>query len=405
MPVPRPATIRRLALLAVLLPTAVAIAQQALNVDDALIMVLRSRICTWAAISGLMMVVGLEGVCALSLVLLVRARGNAELVCAWLADPQARTRRRHYTLRITAAGVAILAALVTAEIAFRMLDIRPPEIPPIQYADAERVDNHRNAIGLREAWSTIGKDDNRLRIAMLGDSITYGEGVQPEETFSRLVAALLATDWPEGVVTINMGEPGTAPDRQLQKYLAVREQIRPDIVVHVLYPNDLGIELKDLLYRLYRVRDSDLLVGDWSYVLRYVERRIRHEIAWKYTVDYFHGGERSAKRSAAWQRLETDVRACRDAAVDGGAIYCLVQFPWIARLDDYLLDDVHGRSRRMATDMGVPYCDLLPSFAGRDALALRITPANEHPNAAGHRIAAIGVAEFLRREVLPLINR
>jgi len=53
----------------------------------------------------------------------------------------------------------------------------------------------------------------------------------------------------------------------------------------------------------------------------------------------------------------------------------------------------------------VPYLDLLEVFAGRDAESLRVSPANEHPNAPAHRLAAERIARFLREEVLPLRDR
>jgi hypothetical protein len=61
--------------------------------------------------------------------------------------------------------------------------------------------------------------------------------------------------------------------------------------------------------------------------------------------------------------------------------------------------------REFASQLDVPYLDLLEVFAGRDAETLRVSPANEHPNALCHRLAAERIARFLRDEVLPLRDR
>jgi lysophospholipase L1-like esterase len=58
-----------------------------------------------------------------------------------------------------------------------------------------------------------------------------------------------------------------------------------------------------------------------------------------------------------------------------------------------------------ASRLGVPYLDLLEAFAGHDAETLRVSLANEHPNALGHRLAAERIARFLRDDVLPLRDR
>ena len=46
--------------------------------------------------------------------------------------------------------------------------------------------------------------------AFLGDSITYGESVAPRQTFVHLVEESLTQRCPNGVVTINLGNPAEA---------------------------------------------------------------------------------------------------------------------------------------------------------------------------------------------------
>jgi len=177
------------------------------------------------------------------------------------------------------------------------------------------------------------------------------------------------------------------------------------VVVHVVYPNDLGINMHHRLDEIYRWRDGDLWLGDGSYVLRYAERQVRYWVAWKRTSDYFRGGRNSTERTTAWAKFKSDVSACKAAVEQGGATYALVLFPWLVRLDDYALTDVHTTMREFALQLGVPYLDLLEVFAGRDAETLRVSLANEHPNALGHRLAAERITRFVRDEVLPLLDR
>ena len=159
------------------------------------------------------------------------------------------------------------------------------------------------------------------------------------------------------------------------------------------------------LDEIYRIRDDDVWVGKTSYVLRFAETQIRYWLAWNKTIDYFRGGRTGAERAVAWAKFRVDIRACKAAAENGGAVYALVLFPWLVRLDDYLLTDVHEEMRRVASELDVPYLDLLEVFAGRDAEALRVSLANEHPNATGHRLAADRIVRFLREEVLPTLPR
>lgn len=335
---------------------------------------------------------------------LIRARGRVDVLYAICMAPSAVAARRRRRLVVGAVAIGSLAAFGAAEVVFRLLDIRPPPRPRSAAADHFAVDNTLNILGLREDWSSLPEDDTRLCILFLGDSMVYGDGVERDECFCHLVERLVDPEVSRGVITINAGFPGTDPARQLEHYQAIRLSIRPVIVVQVVYPNDLEIDMHRRLDEIYRIRDGDLWVGEGSYLLRYAERQIRYRIAWKQTLDYFRGGRDSTSRDAAWQRLEQSLSATAALAHGDGAVYALVLFPWLVRLDDYPLGDVHARMEGVARRLKVPYLDLLPTFAGRDAEKLRVSLANEHPNLDGHRLAAARIADFLRAEVLPSVR-
>ncbi len=336
---------------------------------------------------------------------LVWTQGNYDRYRQRQVDPRVVQRRRRLRLGLLAASLATVLGLSVAELAFRVFHIVPPPPPPSVEDEWNAFDKSVNALGIREDWNSLPKDDRRLRIAFLGDSVTFGDNVQPEETFCHLVEGLLADTVPGGVVTINMGYRGTDPAWQLEKYVPLGDLLRPDVVVHVLYPNDLGLRMRPLLDDIYRMRDDELWCGDFSYVLRFAERQIRYWLAWRRTIDYFRGGRDAKARELAWQTLRTDVRRVRQAVEEDGAVYALVMFPWLVRLDAYLLTHEHEEMRLVAEELDIPYVDLLDVMSAYDAHAVRISLANEHPNALGHRIAAGRLARFIEEDVLPLRMR
>lgn len=339
-----------------------------------------------------------------ALLAVYRARGSLEKAQKLLNDPRRLLRRRNRRFRFTAVLLSILFAGVLAEIFFRVFQIRltPARSPTI---DAGEVDNRLNALGLREAWDSLPMDDPRLRIAFLGDSLTYGEAVEPSESFSRLIEGLLRDATPQGVATINMGVPGTGPAEQLQLFERVGPAVQPHLVVHVVYPNDWGVASKAILGRIYRIRDDQLFMGTNSYLLSYVERQIRYKLAWKSTIDYFRGGADQTQRERSWQRFEGRLQLTCNAVEQSGATYALVMFPWLARLDDYLLIEEHDRLQAWATERQIPFLDLLETFRGQNAEWFRISLANEHPNPEGHRMAAERIAGFLRDDVFPQMKK
>jgi hypothetical protein len=52
---------------------------------------------------------------------------------------------------------------------------------------------------------------------------------------------------------------------------------------------------------------------------------------------------------------------------------------------------------KYSTPLEIPTLSLLPAFTGKNGPDLWVSPYNQHPNAAGHKIAADGILPFLRK--------
>jgi lysophospholipase L1-like esterase len=315
-----------------------------------------------------------------------------------VASAPPRRGARRWIFRIATPILALLLLFVGLEIAFRIAGVPSVHGPILResYENAAAADNYRNALGLRERWGEVPGDENSIRIAFLGDSITYGAGVEQEQGFVHLIEGLLNDGKPLRYVTINLGEPGTDPVDQVEVYQRVRRAVRPDVLVHVLYCNDLGRDLYEDLKFIHALQFRKSWPATYSHVWRYFERRVRYEMVFQRTVDYFRGGDSPFKRERAWQRLTDAVRKVKAMAEADGARYVMVMWPWLARLDDYPLEDVHRRMRRVAEQLDVPFFDLLGTFRGRNARRMRLSIIDEHPSPEGHRLGALALAEYLR---------
>jgi lysophospholipase L1-like esterase len=95
-----------------------------------------------------------------------------------------------------------------------------------------------NSLGLRER--ELSSDPKVFRIAAIGDSYTYGWGVEAEQTWlRRLEDALRAKGYL--VETVNMGKPGAGPPFYAELAEKALPLIQPDLVlVCVTQGNDLN---------------------------------------------------------------------------------------------------------------------------------------------------------------------
>ena len=104
-----------------------------------------------------------------------------------------------------------------------------------------------NSYGMRGPEFSFDKPDGTLRIAVAGDSFTFGQGVEEDEAFVQVAGGLLReAEIPAEI--LNFGVPGHATP---QSVALVRERVvptSPDVVLIHVFPNDLSPEESYCLY-------------------------------------------------------------------------------------------------------------------------------------------------------------
>jgi lysophospholipase L1-like esterase len=114
-----------------------------------------------------------------------------------------------------------------------------PDWETFQVSDEYSVRVTTNALGMRGASAVAEKAPGVYRILVLGDSFTFGYGVEDWENFpARLETELAGPD--RRIEVLNAGVPGWAADAYL---LYLRESglaLEPDLVIVAISQNDLG---------------------------------------------------------------------------------------------------------------------------------------------------------------------
>jgi hypothetical protein len=89
--------------------------------------------------------------------------------------------------------------------------------------------------GLRDRDYSYERSAAVKRILVLGDSVTYGSGVERERVFTELLEAASSPE----VEVINAGVPGYTPFNELYYYLEEGRKFKADLVIAVLVLNDV----------------------------------------------------------------------------------------------------------------------------------------------------------------------
>jgi len=88
-----------------------------------------------------------------------------------------------------------------------------------------------NADGLLGKAYPVKRIPGKYRIALLGDSLTSGEAVDPEIKFSGIWERNLSNKIPTGVEVINFGVGGTGTWQQLQMFHIKARKYKPDLTI------------------------------------------------------------------------------------------------------------------------------------------------------------------------------
>lgn len=142
-----------------------------------------------------------------------------------------------------------------------------------------------NSIGIRDKQITLPKDENIYRIAILGDSYTYGWGVNITDTWvRRLENQIKVAD--KTVETVNLGKPGADPIYYLELAKVAIPIIEPDLIIIALLQGDdllavCGSELKKT--------KENLINKILNYMFPNISRKVRKYFTQRYLTKQGRG--------------------------------------------------------------------------------------------------------------------
>jgi lysophospholipase L1-like esterase len=279
-----------------------------------------------------------------------------------------------------------------------------------------------NERGLRGAVVPYERTPGRLRLLFLGDSITFGYGVADDEVVSARVTALLDQ---QGVPaeSINAAVPSYNTEQEVA-YLE-REGVRyaPDWVIVGVCWNDIN-DKSEVQVDAHGWLTTDAGTPEtaftrasespFGYAVRNGLKRSRLLYGvlegWRtllgtlfpdghmlFLTDVLEGRE-TPRITQGWQQLEAAVKRLKELASARGFRPLLVPFPVPLALDRPLPHSSYpARLRGIAEREGIAFIDLEPPFraAYRGHESLFIPYDGDHPNGAGHALAAREIVGFL----------
>ncbi|WP_298864213.1 hypothetical protein [uncultured Gimesia sp.] len=373
------------------------------------------------------------------------------------------SKKKNILFRLAALCIGLILSLAVIETVVRVLQISPPRLISkrklINHADTDHVvyyqcypDNHNQEMlpvpniedgnwelstytldpeqlplnrlsetpwcvkyehsskGIRNREISDQPPEGVMRIACIGDSFVFGEGVPIEKTMARQMESLLGKKYE----VINGGQVGANTMDELQILAAIARGANCNRAIFVFIPNDIPVhpqlaKRQKYINDLVQIRDQyldDYKKTSWhgGYLKSIglmtapfeMEKIKRETIQWyldSYDPRYNEGNLKVLKETI---QTIPKIPGCRSV---------FVIYPLMEGLESgYPLQSIHEKVKAIAEEAGLPVLDLTAAFAGLKTSDLWVHSTDHHPNGKANAIAAQTIVEWLRQDVPWFLN-
>ena len=270
-----------------------------------------------------------------------------------------------------------------------------------------------NELGFRDSSYKINADH---KILLLGDSVSWGDGVEMNQSYPFLLEKMLNRNYPEkNIEVINSAVPGYSTFQQLIYLKKYGLKLKPDIIIHQFCLNDIVQRFKvlfeyggDNIYLGIDTRNSIQGLQGWlinnsrSYetVIRYLINFQKNKQ--EYSVKNLSNNKLSPELMEAWEITLNEINEISLIAKKENIQYLLLIAPYRFQLDDPdKTNQPQIRLKNFAKKNNLEFYDLLdPFYLNKELYGVSLFNDPSHFSVEGH----ILTATYLQEQILNLMK-
>ena len=303
-------------------------------------------------------------------------------------------------LRLVVALGGLLAALLLLELGMRLFQPAPSAVSPNDRPSFYYLPT--SAESFRDRRYPFEKPSGTFRIAVVGDSFSFGPDLQFDDTFSkRLERMFQLNQAATRVEVLNFGTPGagTAAEVELSNKAVA---FHPDLIL-------LQITLNDPQERPIQDEPIEVRARFGAYKpISGLGKFLDHSRLFHFVASLLHNS-RSVSAYVEYHRslfddqrlfgaFAANVAKINNIAQSSGAklVVCVIPLLDFPLNSGYPFKSVHQKLADFFEQQSIPFLDLFGSFEGLDNKRLQTRPGEDsHPNEIAHRIVAEGLYRWL----------
>ena len=262
----------------------------------------------------------------------------------------------------------------------------------------------RNQDGMRDRDFTIIKPENTIRIAAIGDSFTYGWGIEnSNNVYPKVLEKKLNNISNINYEVLNFGLPDSNTEDEL---LIIKEKAlkyNPDIIILGYYINDLeNIDSNNIEENFYiEMPYIGFILRNSFYLYYFFETRSNYLIERFILKDpYSKIIQKRFESEINKNHSETIFKELKAISKKNKMPVLIVSFPAIYKLDDYYLLNANEFINEIADENDFYFVDMFDIYKNYDENELIVSIYDRHPSEFGHELAADAILNELKEKKL-----
>ncbi len=246
-----------------------------------------------------------------------------------------------------------------------------------------------NSDGFRDEEYATERNEN-YRIVVLGDSLTFGWGVEKDEAFEVLLEQMLSEKRPTEMINMGHGNYNTVQQVNLFKEKGLK--YNPDKVLVFYFINDAEVTpVRSKWLWVSRLRSLTFL---WSRFRGLLTRTAPGQTFESFYSDLYEDDQ------PGFIAMKEAFLQLRGITEERGIELQVIMLPELHDLVDYPFTKVYAKVGDFLRENDIDYIDLTDSFLGyENAADLWVAPDDAHPNAVAHRMIAEYSRDFIEKGV------
>jgi lysophospholipase L1-like esterase len=266
------------------------------------------------------------------------------------------------------------------------------EMAPSRDATYQGVRVRTNSLGMRDNEVTSRKPSGELRIAALGDSVTFGWALDVDASWPAVLERAIREHRPCDVMNFGVSGYSLRDDAVVLRAKALA--LEPDVIVVGYFLNDPEADAISPLHAFFRDAPWWEKTRLWMLAARQKRKHDLQELGGGNFYRWLHNPDGAPWHSAV-SAFEDMSQSARDARVN----VLVAIFPtWFgyANIEAYPYADLHAQVAAEAERHGMKALDLVPAFRASGLSLADLKIDDEHPSLRGHEIAARAILARLQ---------